>query len=176
MLRPTMDMSKRHEVFLAALFRGRKTKGSGNQWTDQLDGKQPRGSGELVFAWDGKSTLGKTLSIGLGMWAKALDQTRPWETPMLALRFYTTDRLDKVALDLAVVQVDVLASLQQEAAEVVALRDKVEAMTTCLSVGHETHGSYICDRCGLSALEEDGPVRDSYAESEPVARWRGRGQ
>lgn len=173
MLRPTMDMSKRHEDFLAKVFAGRKTKGSGNQWTDQLDGKQARGSGELVFAWDGKSTLSKTLSIGLEMWAKAVSQTRQWETPMLALRFYTTDRLDRVALDLAVVQVEVLANLQHEAAEVVTLRDKVEAMTTCLSVGHEAHASFICDRCGLSALEDDGPPQDTYTSSSPVLGWKG---
>jgi hypothetical protein len=129
----TRMMSDRHEAFLASLFEGRMTKGSGSHWSDQLDGKQARGSGHLVFAWDGKSTLSKTISVGLEMWAKAVSQTRAWETPMLALRFYPTDRLDKVSLDLAIVEASVLADLQREAAEVVALRDRVAELEALVS-------------------------------------------
>lgn len=125
MIRPTRDMSERHESFLAALFSGRMTKGSGSHWSDQLDGKQARGSGETVFVWDGKSTLGKGLTVTVETWAKVIEQSRAWETPMMALRWYVNERLDKVALDLAVVEASVLADLQKDAAEVVALRDEV---------------------------------------------------
>ena len=128
MIRPTRDMSERHESFLARLFGGRMTKGSGSHWTDQLDGKQARGSGEVVFAWDGKSTLGKSLSITEEMWLKAVEQTSAWETPMLALRWYRNDRLTDVGLDLAVVTATTLANLQQDANEVVRLREEVTAL------------------------------------------------
>lgn len=139
----TRMMSDRHESFLASLFEGRMTKGSGNQWTDQLDGKQARGSGHVVFAWDGKSTLSKTISIGLEMWAKALEQTRAWETPMLALRFYTNERLTGSALDLAIIEASVLADLQREAKEVIALREQVarlQDLVTEPTVTGDTYG------------------------------------
>lgn len=125
MIRPTRDMSERHEAFLADLFGGRMTKGSGSHWTDQMDGKQAKGSGEVVFVWDGKSTLGKGLTITMEMWAKAVEQSRPWETTMVALRWFTNDRLTHVGLDLAVVEATVLADLQRDANEVVALREEV---------------------------------------------------
>lgn len=118
-------MSDRHEAFLARLFEGRVTKGSGSHWTDQMDGKQARDSSHVVFVWDGKSTLGKGLTVTVEMWNKAIEQASVWEVPMLALRWYASERLDKVHLDLAVVEASVLAELQSEAKEVIALREEV---------------------------------------------------
>lgn len=121
----TRMMSDRHEDDLARLFEGRKTAGSGNQWRDQMDGKQAHGSGSYVFAWDGKSTLGKSVGITRAMWAKAIEQTQAWEIPVLPLRFYGNTRLTVVDLDLAVIDAKVLADLQHDANEVVGLRDRV---------------------------------------------------
>ena len=146
MIRPTRDMSDRHESFLASIFKGRVTKGSGSHWSDQMDGKQARGSGETVFVWDGKSTLGKGLTVTVEMWNKAIEQSRAWEVPMLALRWYANERLDKVDLDLAVVRATVLADLQRDANEVVALREEIRDLRNRVAaenpgaVGADTYG------------------------------------
>ncbi len=129
MIRPTRDMSDRHEAFLAAIFDGRVTKGSGSHWTDQMDGKQARGSGETVFVWDGKSTIGKSIGVTREMWDKAVEQSQPHEITMLALRWYTNERLTDVGLDLAVVEATTLADLQRDSNEVVRLRERVEELT-----------------------------------------------
>lgn len=124
----TRMMSDAHENDLARLFEGRKTAGSGNQWKDQMDGKQAHGSGDYVFAWDGKSTLGKSVGVTRGMWAKAVEQTQGWEIPILPLRFYGNERLTVVDLDLAVIDVKVLATMQTDANEVVGLRERVSEL------------------------------------------------
>ena len=145
----TRMMSDKHEDDLAWMFAGRKTAGSGNQWRDQMDGKQPHGSGDYVFAWDGKSTLGKSVGVTRDMWNKAIDQTQAWEIPVVPLRFYGNERLTQIDLDLAVIDAKVLASLQSDANEVVAQREWIVAVKVCLEVGHTwVHGS-DCVRCGV---------------------------
>lgn len=99
----TREMSDKHERFLAEIFDGRMSKGSGNQFRDQMDGRnsrdQPHG-----LAWDGKSTQGKTVTVSRLGWAKAVEQAAG-ERPVMPIRFYgpgyelTTD-LDLVVLDL----------------------------------------------------------------------------
>jgi hypothetical protein len=94
-------MGDKHEEFLAALFDGTQSRGSGNQWANPMDGRTSRMHVPYAFAWDGKSTLSKSVGVSREMWAKARLQAGG-ERPMLGLRFYDNERLD-VGLDLIVV-------------------------------------------------------------------------
>ncbi len=108
-------MGDLHEAYIAQLFGQRQTRGSGNQWRDQMDSKHDRTSCVFAFANDGKSTLGKSISVSRDMWAKAVEQAGG-ERPMLTLRFYNDASLNKVLADLAVF--DALdAAEMREAAE-----------------------------------------------------------
>jgi len=109
----TRKMSDKHEEHLVALFGGRMTKGSGNQWHNQMDGRQSSREQYWAFAWDGKSTLGKSVGVTREMWTKAVQQAGV-ERPMLPLRWYNNERLE-VGLDLAVVLADDLACLIEDA-------------------------------------------------------------
>lgn len=94
-------MGDRHEEFLVELFGGSVSRGSGNQWTNPMDGRRNRMTVPYAFAWDGKSTLGKSIGVTGAMWDKAVDQAGG-ERPMLGLRWYANERLD-VVRDLVVV-------------------------------------------------------------------------
>jgi hypothetical protein len=97
-------MADEHETDLARRLGGRKTRGSGNQAANPMDGRHQHYSSPLTFAWDGKSTLGGSIGVTREMWDKAVDQAHS-ERPMLALRFYDTERL-AVGLDLVVISLD----------------------------------------------------------------------
>jgi len=99
----TRKMSEKHERFLASFLGGRKTRGSGNQFANQMDGRHDRYAQEFAFTWDGKATLGKSIGVSRQMWGKAEEQAHG-ERPMLGLRFYDNERLD-VGLDLVVLSV-----------------------------------------------------------------------
>ncbi len=107
----TRAMSDRHEEFIAAMMGGRVTRGSGCTFRDQLDGKQGHDR-SVRFAWDGKSTLGKSLSITREIWAKVVRQAHD-ARPMMALRWYRNERLDP-ELDLAVVSLADLSELAEQ--------------------------------------------------------------
>src|SRR5687768_7630444 len=95
-------MGDKHEEFLVERLGGRGTRGSGNQANNPMDGRHDRYKEAVAFAWDGKSTRGKSISITRDMVAKAEEQAHG-ERPMLALRFYDDDRLrgfkDLVVID-----------------------------------------------------------------------------
>lgn len=99
----TRDMSDQHEDFLAQMLGGRKSRGSGNQFNDQMDGRNSAGT-PYRLAWDGKSTLGQSIGVTLDMWAKAAEQAGG-EIPMLALRWYTNERLTAVGADLVALSI-----------------------------------------------------------------------
>ena len=107
-------MADAHEQFLVDLFGGRRTRGSGNQWTNPMDGRTSRMKEPFGFAWDGKATLGGSIGVSRAMWAKAVEQAEG-ERPMLGLRYYENERLD-VRYDLVVVSAydmsEVLSSLR----------------------------------------------------------------
>jgi hypothetical protein len=137
-LKTTRAMSDRHEDHLADLFAGRKTRGSGNQSRDQMDGKQEYRSQRYVFAWDGKATLGKSIGVTLEMWRKAKEQAH-WAIPVLPLRWYANERLTDVAADL-------VADLQRDA-------NRYHATKDCLDGNHNME----------VPLQPDGtPYRDSF--------------
>lgn len=91
----TNDMGTKHEEFLAELFVGRKTRGSGNQFNNQMDGRNRRYDQPHALAWDGKSTLAKSMNISLATWDKAVEQA-DGEIPMLGIRFYANLQLQVV--------------------------------------------------------------------------------
>ena len=97
-------MSDRHEADLAERLGGKVSRGSGNQWASPMDGRHAALETPYAFAWEGKSTRGKGISVTRAMWGKALLQAHG-ERPMLALRWYDSDRLD-VHADLVVLDLD----------------------------------------------------------------------
>jgi hypothetical protein len=101
------EMGDRHEEYLIEVLGGKQSKGSGNQWHSPMDGRHNRYTERYAFAWDGKSTTTGTVSVTESMWEKAQEQAGG-ERPMLALRWYPTERptvqnvggLDLACLDL----------------------------------------------------------------------------
>lgn len=111
----TRDMSNAHENFLAQILEGRRSRGSGNQFNDQMDGRNDIHT-PYRLAWDGKSTLGKSIGVTLEMWSKATEQAGG-EIPVLALRYYTNERLTAIGADLVALSVhdfvDILHAARQ---------------------------------------------------------------
>lgn len=106
-----MEMAKRHEAFLARLFKGRRMAGSGNKQSGQMDGRHDAHRQAFAFAWDGKSTMGASIMVSKRMWEKAQEQSH-FEKPLIALRFYTSFRMqDFESLDLAVISAHDLAEV-----------------------------------------------------------------
>lgn len=93
----TARMGELHEEHLAEINGGRKSRSSGNQWHDAGDGRNHRDD-PFNFCWDGKSTLGKGITITLDMIAKIRDQAGG-ERPEIGLRWYKTGDLTQVAED-----------------------------------------------------------------------------
>ncbi|MEU9405658.1 hypothetical protein AB0E08_08125 [Streptomyces sp. NPDC048281] len=106
-------MGDTHEAHLAEVLGMRRTRGSGNQWRDQMDAKHDRTECTFAFAVDGKSTLAKSISITRAMWEKAGEQASG-ELPMLALRFYNNASLE-VHADLAVCDLLDFAEMREAA-------------------------------------------------------------
>jgi hypothetical protein len=111
--RTTRDMSDAHEETLVEALGGRRTPGSGNQFNNPADGRHNRYEDILAFAWDGKSTLGKSITIDLEMIEKIEEQSLG-ERPMIGLRWYATERL-KVAKDWVAVPLDDFVELLEAA-------------------------------------------------------------
>lgn len=94
---PTAEMGARHEEYLAFVNDGRKSKASGSQWNDPADGRSAHDE-PFCTAWDGKSTLGKSISVTLEMLRKIREQALG-EIPQVGLRWYKTESLRDVAED-----------------------------------------------------------------------------
>lgn len=105
----TRKMSSRHEADLAQVLGGRVTRNSGSVWVDTADGKHD-GSQAFSFAWDGKATLGKSISVTRAMVAKVRDQAGP-HIPMIPLRWYRDEALVQVDIDLVAVPLSVFAEM-----------------------------------------------------------------
>jgi hypothetical protein len=106
-------MADKHEKELVDFLGGHLSRGSGNQWKSQMDGRHNRMRRRFAFAWDGKSTLRQGLSVTLKMWNKAKDQAAG-ERPMLAFRFYATETLE-VTEDLVIISLNDFAELMDAA-------------------------------------------------------------
>lgn len=110
----TRDLSDRHEDYLAELLGGRKTKGSGSHWRDQMDGKNDQHEQPHPLAWDGKATQAQSCGVSRAMWVKACEQAHGL-TPMLALRFYAQGYVLRSELDLVVLNADDFAAVLADA-------------------------------------------------------------
>ena len=149
----TRKMSNDHERWLVELFGGRRTKGSGNQWHNQMDGRMASREDHYAFAWDGKSTLGKSVGVSLDMWTKAVEQALP-ERPMLPLRWYSNERLE-VGLDLVVMSA-------YDASEVIWDANKYQAIKSrgCLNGTHDFmdpetgRGCSTCSVCEACSYDQ----------------------
>lgn len=104
-------MSDVHEKFLAKLFGGRMSRGSGNQWREPADGRHNHHDA-YAFAWDGKSTQGTSISITRAMVDKIVEQAGG-ERPMIGLRWYDNHALD-VAYDWVAVRAEDLSEMREE--------------------------------------------------------------
>jgi hypothetical protein len=144
--RSTRDLSDKHETFLADTFGGRRTPGSGNQFNRPMD---VRDAPDIphAMAWDGKSTLSRSVGVTREMWQKAREQANT-EIPALALRWYDNERLD-VGLDLVVLDAHDFAAILEAAR-------RYDRAGPCLDGGHITHGSNDCTQCGRSVGYDEG--------------------
>lgn len=110
----TSKMAQRHEEFVAQTLGGRQTRGSGNQWRDQTDGKHDDDSLVYRFAWDGKATLGASIGVSQQMWLKVEEQAED-RLPAIPLRFYADRRLTRVDQDLIVLRLSDFADILADA-------------------------------------------------------------
>lgn len=117
-----IKMAQRHEEFLAALFPGgRKSAGSGSQWADKADGRQNHLTNELAFAWDGKSTTGKSIGISREMIDKITEEAHG-ERPLLGLRFYADERFDTVSYEWLALRAEDMGELLELAKDGLSFR------------------------------------------------------
>lgn len=100
----TRKMSDKHEDDLIEQLGGSKAKGSGNQWANPMDGRHNHLTTEYAFAWDAKSTLGKSIGMTREQWDKAVEQAGA-ERPCMPLRWYEDERLH-IGLDLVVLSLN----------------------------------------------------------------------
>lgn len=90
---PTHTLSVQHEEEWAEWLGTTRSRGSGNQWNHQMDGRTSRTELPFAFAFDCKAAMPGTASIGVSyaMLLKAVEQANH-ERPILPLRFYETER------------------------------------------------------------------------------------
>lgn len=143
----TRKMSDAHEDYLVDLLGGRKTKGSGNQWHNQMDGRHSSLTTHYAFAWDGKSTFAKSASISLTMWEKARQQAAG-ERTLLPIRFYANERL-AVTLDLVALKAEDFAEILEDARRYLAIKEG-----GCASGHVITASSDECVNCGLDGFKD----------------------
>jgi hypothetical protein len=124
----TRDMSDKHEDFLAELLGGRKTKGSGSHWRDQMDGKNDQQEQAHALAWDGKATQANSVGVSREMWAKACEQSGGL-IPSIAIRFYGAGFRLKPELDLIALEVNDFAAILEDARQA-HIRQLESASTT----------------------------------------------
>jgi hypothetical protein len=149
-------MSEVHERRLADRLGGRMTPGSGSTWRAQMDVRQGHGDASSTYAVDGKSTLGKSISVTREMWAKAVEQAHELR-PMLALLFFRDERLN-VETSLVVVTDDDFAELYERA----AAADRVQRYLETYPRYLDTYGdeaSYLMSQDLLDVLVGREPRR-----------------
>ncbi len=144
----TRKMSSRHEDDLVALLGGERTRNSGAVWSDQADGHQTGLDQFWLFAWDGKSTLGKSIGVSRDMLAKLREQCRGLE-PMLPLRWYANDRLTVVDEDWIAVEAETMAQVLEDANSYRRMKDIGCAGGTHDHTQEDGPANGPCKGCGL---------------------------
>ena len=109
----TRQMSDLHESMIEERTGAKRTRGSGNQFNGQADNRH---TFDVPFAtaYDGKSTLGRSIGITREMWDKLKEQAAGL-IPALPLRFYRNEYLTVVDLDLIVVEMEHYLELREKA-------------------------------------------------------------
>jgi hypothetical protein len=124
---PTQQMGEKHEEYLAGVNAGRKTVASGSKWTDPGDGRNAHDL-PYAFAWDGKSTHGKSITVTLDMIAKIREQALG-ELPQIGLRWYATEDLRNVHEDWVAVPGDSWQDILASARAWVELETSLDGAT-----------------------------------------------
>lgn len=107
-------MGDAHEADIAEWTKGSLQKASGSQWHAQGDTKNHEILTPYPITGDGKSTLGKSISVSLSMWRKIREQTFG-QIPAIFLRFYKDDRLREVEADLTVLDSQTFSEILADA-------------------------------------------------------------
>jgi hypothetical protein len=192
---PTQQMGEKHEEYLAKINAGRKTVASGSKWTDPGDGRNAHDL-PYTFAWDGKSTHGKSLSVTLDMIAKIREQALG-ELPQIGLRWYATEDLREVHEDwvavpgdaweeilasarawvtletaLGNIPVEDLQGLILKAGMVDGLRKSLADARDALLDAGEKIGAYELELHALRDIVKNaGQQPQPQAEQPPQAQW-----
>lgn len=103
-------MGDLHEKYLAELTGSRQSKASGAKFDDKADGRGNHLLDEWAVCFDGKSTRGLGINITREMLAKIIDEAHG-ERPMIGLRFYDNDRLDRIGFDWVAIEAQHFAEL-----------------------------------------------------------------
>lgn len=111
MIRPTRDMSDRHEGAVAEALGGRLTRGSGCTAQDATDVVN-KPEDEFTWAADGKSTLSQSISLNVTDWKKLAEQS-DGRMPLMPLRTYGDGRLSYSTMDVVAVGLDDMAELME---------------------------------------------------------------
>jgi hypothetical protein len=182
---PTQQMGEKHEEYLAEVNAGRKTMASGSKWADPGDGRNAHDL-PYAFAWDGKSTHGKSITVTLDMIAKIREQALG-ELPQIGLRWYATEDLRNVHEDWVAVPGDswqeILASARAWVVLEVSLgnvsRDDVAALIRKAATADQlTEGLADAHASLLRAGEqlavqarELAVLRERQAAPKELAQW-----
>jgi hypothetical protein len=118
-------MADIHEADIAEWIKGVVQKGSGNQWHSPGDVKNGEYLTHIPITGDGKSTMGKSISVSRDMWNKITEQTFG-QTPALFLRFYQPgEQVRQIDLDLAVVRAGFFVDILEAARKWAEIEEEV---------------------------------------------------
>lgn len=111
----TRDLSDKHADYIADLFGAPVQRGSGNQPNRPTDNRMRIGRHTpIAFAFEGKATRNRSLSVSLADWRKVCEQAHGLR-PAMAYRFYRPDNLLVPEADLIAVKADDFAEVLEGA-------------------------------------------------------------
>jgi hypothetical protein len=111
----TRDLSDKHADYIADLFGAPVQRGSGNQPNRPTDNRMAlTRHTPIAFAFEGKATRNRSLSISLADWRKVVEQSHGLR-PAMAYRFYRPDNLLVPEVDLITVKADDFAEILEAA-------------------------------------------------------------
>jgi hypothetical protein len=162
-------MAEAHEKFLAELNGGVKSRGSGSQWHDKADGRSDHLDVPFAFCWDGKATLGESVSVTRKMWDKITEEAHG-ERPQLGLRFYDSERLD-VGIDL----ITILAADYGELLETARESDSGGDLQSKLAALRRERAGHVAEierlKEALAAAAPPEPPRQLGPVQIPTLPW-----
>lgn len=176
---PNQKAGDLHEVFLAELFGGTKTRASGSKWFEQGDVRNNHDE-PFAFCVDGKSTRGQQIAITLAIIAKLREQSQG-ERPALGLRWYANENLDRIAEDWVAFQAEDARELLEAARKLALLEAEFGDLARFLG---DRHVVLKVDEAWTDAQVEEFAegLQDAIAQDLPavhpgtvageIARWR----